>query len=148
MKGKLIFNDVSSEDLGVVIQTPPIYEYPERVYSSANIPGRNGDLVIDEKSYKNVERTYDLAKGFGAQKHYVPNAEKLLEWLTSAKGHYVRLEDTYDPDVYRLAMYTKSGSFTNYYDQALSFKVTFECKPQRFLKSGEEIIEFNKGPTA
>lgn len=148
MKGKLIFNDVSSEDLGVVIQTPPTYEYPERVYSSANIPGRNGDLVIDEKSYKNVERTYDLAKGFGAQKHYVPNAEKLLEWLTSAKGHYVRLEDTYDPDVYRLAMYTKSGSFTNYYDQALSFKVTFECKPQRFLKSGEEIVEFSKGPTA
>ena len=46
MKGKLIFNDVSSEDLGVVIQTPPIYEYPERVYSSANIPGRNGDLPL------------------------------------------------------------------------------------------------------
>lgn len=137
MKSTLIFNDISSNDLGLVIQAPPTYEFPERDMSSTHIPGRNGDLVIDNNCYKNVTRSYSLAKGYTTVKHHVPNATAILEWLTSANGDYVRLEDSYDPTVYRMARFYSSGSFTDYYDQALAISVSFECKPQRFLKEGD-----------
>lgn len=143
MKSKLIFNGVSSEDLGLVIQTPPTYEFPDRDMSSTHIPGRNGDLVIDNKCYKNVRRVYNLAKGFKNVEHLVPNAQEVLAWLTAPRGQYRRLEDDYDPEVYRMAMYNAAGSFTNYFDKALSINAEFICKPQRFLKSGDEPVVYN-----
>lgn len=143
MKKKLIFNGVSSIDLGLVIQTAPSRTFPERDVDSTHIPGRNGDIFVDNKCYKNVKREYSLAKGFFDVKHLAPNAQTVLAWLTSAKGKYVRLEDDYDPDVYRLAMYNESGSFTDFYDKALSILASFECKPQRFLKEGDEPVFFN-----
>lgn len=147
MKSTLIFNDISSADLGLVIQAPPTYEFPERDMASTHIVGRNGDLVVDNKCYKNVSRSYSLAMGYTAVKHHMPNATAILEWLTSANGQYVRLEDSYDSDVYRLARFYSSGSFTDYYDEALAISVSFECKPQRFLKTGD-IPYSTKGPVA
>lgn len=143
MKSKLIFNGISSEDLGLVIQAPPTYEFPERDMSSSHIPGRNGDLVIDNKCYKNISRSYSLALAYTTTKHHSPNASNVLEWLTSANGAYVQLEDDYDPDVYRIARFYSSGSFTDYYDQALAISVSFECKPQRYLKSGVTSYKTN-----
>lgn len=145
MKGKLIFNGVSSEELGIVIQTPPTYQFPDRDVETTHVPGRNGDIVIDNNCYKNVSRTYNLAKGFTILQHYTANSEAVLAWLTSGEGKYVRLEDTYDPEVYRMAMFNQSGSFTDFYDKALSIEAQFECKPQRYLKDGEIPIVYTIG---
>lgn len=139
---KLIFNGKSSEDLGVVIQNTPNYSYPERDIETTHIPGRNGDIVIDNKCYKNIQRQYSLAKGYFLTKGFNPNANSLVSWLTEPRGKYCRLEDDYDPDVYRLASYNEGASVINYYDQALVANVKFNCKPQRYLKSGEIPVQY------
>jgi len=139
---KLKFNGVSTEELGVVIQNTPSYSYPERDMETTHIPGRNGDIVIDNNCYKNVARQYNLAKGYFQTKGFSPNANTLVSWLTSSKGKYCRLEDDYDPEVYRLAMYNEGASITNFFDEALSAVVSFNCKPQRFLKSGEFPVKY------
>lgn len=133
---KLIFNGVSSEELGLVIQSDPVYNYPEKDVTSTHVPGRNGDILIDTGSYKNVSRTYSLGIGFKNGTTFIENSEKIIQWLKTANG-YSRLEDDYDSDVYRMARYSASGSLTNMYDEATTVSVQFECKPQRFLKSGE-----------
>lgn len=138
--GNLKFNGKSTEDLGLVIQTPPSYTFPEKDISSVHIPGRNGDLYINTNSYKNVERTYSIAKGFRKGTKLYTNSQEILAWLTSSNGNYARLEDTYDDEVYRLAVFNASGSFVNYFDKATSIDITFQCKPQRFLKSGEKPV--------
>lgn len=144
--GNLIFNGISTNDLGLVVQTPPTYTYPDRDMSTAHIPGRNGDLVIDNNCYKNVKRSYLLGLGFRKESGaYSKHSSKMLEWLTSAKGHYVRLQDDYDPTVYRMAMFNMAGSFTNIHDGALSFTAEFDCKPQRYLLSGEAIQTYTDG---
>ena len=56
---------------------------------------------------------------------------------------YHRLEDSDDPEVYRLAMFRSKGSLQNYYDKATILNVTFECKPQRYLKIGERLISYS-----
>lgn len=139
--GNLIFNGVSTEDLGLVIQAPPKYTFPAKDLSTSHVPGRNGDFILDTYCYSNVDRTYSIASVFRPGTDFMANAEKILKWLTEPSG-YRRLEDTYDPTVYRLAMFSSSGSLTNYYDAATSIDVTFNCKPQRFLKIGEEKTDY------
>lgn len=134
--GTIIFNGVSSADLGLVIQAPPVYNIPKRNYEVTHIPGRNGDVVIDTGSYDNVDRTYNIATVFKKDEKFIDKTVSINEWLHSAKG-YARLEDSYDPDVYRLAMYDENNSYTNIYNQVTATLITFNCKPQRYYLSGD-----------
>lgn len=142
--GIVKFNDILSTDLGLVVQVKPTYNSPEREYSSLHIPGRNGDLIIDNGCYLNVDKTYSFAKVFRKGEKFVESANSIMSWLNSANG-YARLEDSYEPDYYRLALYKQGGEMTNYYDQATVLDVTFECKPQRWLKSGDIEISIQNG---
>lgn len=140
--GNLIFNNISTEDLGLVIQAPPTYTFSSKDASTQHVPGRNGDILIDNKSYNNVDRTYSIASVFRPGTEFIANSQKIIEWLMSAKG-YCRLEDTYDPLVFRMAEYHANGSLTDYYGKATSINITFDCKPQRFLKGGEKAIDYS-----
>ena len=140
--GNLIFNGISAEDLGLVIQSPPAYTFPAKDLSTTHVPGRNGDLILDNYCYNNVDRVYSIASVFRPGTGFIANSEKIIKWLTSPTG-YCRLEDSYDPLVYRMASYAASGSLSNYYDQATSLSITFNCKPQRYLKSGEKQVNYS-----
>lgn len=142
--GVVTFNNISSESLGLVIQFIPSYTFPEKEYQTINIPGRNGDLVLDKGSYRNTERTYSFAKVFENGQTFVSEANKIVAWLHSAKG-YARLEDTYEPDYYRMAMYRSGGELSNFYDTATVLDVTFECKPQKYLKKGDIEVAKSDG---
>ena len=141
--GIVMFNGTSSQDLHALVQTAPEYEFPEKDYSVTHVEGRNGDIVIDTGSWQNVPRTYSLA--IDTRKiSYAEVASKLVQWLHSASG-YARLEDSYEPDFYRMAMYKDSGSISNIYSKAGQIEISFNCKPQRYLKSGEvsDLFTFN-----
>lgn len=133
--GIVIFNGISSQDLHIQVQTEPDYDFPEKDYEVTHVPGRNGDIVIDQGSWQNVSRKYNLAMD-ALKISYTEVASKLVQWLHSASG-YARLEDSYEPDFYRMAMYKDSGSITNIYNKAGQIEVEFTCKPQRYFKSGE-----------
>ena len=135
--GIITFNGSSSEGI-FVVEHPPEYEIPEREYEIVPVPGRNGDLVFDKGSYKNVDRSYDIAVGkIGGD--YTTLVNPISKWLHSTSG-YARLEDSYEPDYYKLAMYSEKKSFSNIYQQAGRATITFNRKPQRFLKSGDTKI--------
>ena len=133
--GIVIFNGISSNDLHIQVQTEPDYDFPEKDYEVTHVPGRNGDIVIDQGSWQNVSRKYNLAMDAG-KISYTEVASKLVQWLHSASG-YARLEDSYEPDFYRMAMYKDSGSISNIFNKAGQIDVEFTCKPQRYFKSGE-----------
>lgn len=59
---------------------------------------------------------------------------------------YQRLEDTYHPYEYRMARFISKMSVdtAGYMNRSGQFSLEFDCKPQRFLKSGEEAIEFTQ----
>ena len=142
--GELIFNGVSSKSIGVEVETFPEYHSPKRTYSKVHVPGRNGDLIVDGGCWENVTRTYLLAAG-SYDIPYREFANKLSSWLHSATT-YARLEDSYEPDYYRLAVFLEEVSLTNIYNHGTEMSVDFDCKPQRFLKIGEEIITITKSP--
>ena len=127
-----MIEETSSLDYGVIISKAAVFDAPARAYESVSVPGRNGAVLFDEGYYENVTVTYEAAL---LNKN--ANLDGFRAWLLSFTK-YVRLEDTYHSEEYRLAI--PSGGFSASMEQALKigrFKVQFDCKPQRFLKSGE-----------
>lgn len=143
--GVIIFNNKSSADCRIQVAHPPGYAYPERDYTITHIPGRNGDIIQDNGCYKNVERTYEVS--FDApNEDFATYANAVSAWLHSTTG-YARLEDSYEPNYYRMATYQESNIFENLYNQAGTATIVFECKPQRFLKTGDNIIAIQNSLT-
>lgn len=140
--GIIKYNGISTDEVGIVVETPPDYEIPERNYEIISVPGRNGDIVIDLNSYKNVVREYDIAIG-EEDGDFSVLSSKIANWLYSGHG-YLRLEDSYLPEYYMMAAVIAPNNIINILQQAGRATVQFNRKPQRFLKSGDRPITVTK----
>jgi phage-related protein len=136
--GVILFDGKSSVDYKIVVEHPPEYEIPEKEYEVISVPGRNGDVIIDKGSYKNTVRSYDIAVG-SLDEDFVVMANRISQWLRSKSG-YARLEDSYEPDYYKIAMYKDGASVENIIQHAGRVTINFNRKPQRFLKVGDTPI--------
>lgn len=143
--GVIWFNGVSSESLGILIEHPPNYEYPKKDLEIVHVPGRNGDVILDKGSWQNVDRSYEIAIA-GPESGFAAAAAALSKWLHGPSG-YARLEDSYEPDFFRVAFYQENNTITNLLTAAGRATVKFNCKPQRFLKSGEAAVSFEAAGT-
>lgn len=141
--GIIMFNGVSSEDYGILVEHPPGYQTPERDYEVTHIPGKNGDVLFDTGSYSNAERQYQIAFG-NLVEDYFTQASKVSKWLHEPNG-YARLEDSYEPDTFRMAYFKDSMDLENILFHAGRATIKFDCKPQRYLKIGEEATEVSDG---
>lgn len=141
MRKYLTFNGVDCRTYGVYISGGHTFDGPEREYENISVPGRDGDLLADTTRLQNIELTYPAFC-------YRPDQLRAFRsWILSVVG-YARLEDTYNPDEYRLAVY-KGGLTLDMLENltAGNFDLTFECKPQRYLKSGESFQTITSGGT-
>lgn len=136
MRNWFTFGGDSSKDYGVYISGDATYNGAERDYESVSIPGRNGDLTIDNGRYNNIELTY----GAFIVRDFDRNITRLRNYILGQRG-YKRLEDTYHPNEFRMARF--KGGFEVEPQSTLKegqFTLTFDCMPQRFLKSGEQKV--------
>lgn len=131
------FNGVSSATYNVTVEKCPSYAVAQRVVEHIQIPGRNGDLIRDTGAYGNVEQTYSIYFD-GRSSSFQDAAREVAAWLNGSFD-YCRLEDTYDPTVYRMAVMSNMTEYRNFRNRLGRADVTFSCKPQRFLKSGETL---------
>ena len=143
--GVIIFNNKSSADCRIQVAHPPGYAYPERDYTITHIPGRNGDIIQDNGCYKNVERTYEVS--FEVTNEDFATYANAVSALLHSTTSYALLEDSYEPNYYRMATYQESNIFENLYNQAGTATIVFECKPQRFLKTGDNTIAIQNSLT-
>ena len=132
----LTFGGKSTKDFGVFLVGNAVYNAPEREYEKVSIPGKNGDLLIDQKRFANLELSYDVI----LFEDFDRNITGLRNYLLTTVG-YNRLEDTYFPGEYRIARYASMFEVENFRHSDIgTFVITFDCKPQRFLKTGETAI--------
>lgn len=131
---------IPSDEVQVVVEKYPEQNGPEKQYETVQIPGRNGDLLLDNASYSNYEQRYEIY--FNANKKKTPTgARRVRAWLLSPKG-YQRLEDSYDPDYYRMAYYKGPPEIENAMNLFGRSTITFVCKPQRYRKDGQYPTTF------
>lgn len=136
----LTFDGESSRDYGVYISGSGVYNSPERDVEMITIPYRNGAFVQDNGRFNNIEVTYPAGVYADTEEDFAQAVSDFRNFLASKVG-YCRLEDEYHPDEYREAVYKSGLEVTPKMLKAGEFNIVFECKPQRFLKSGEERTE-------
>lgn len=142
----LTFNGESSRDYGVYITGQAVYNAPKRDVEMITIPGRNGSFPLDHGRYENIEVTYPAGVYADNEQDFAEAVSDFRNMLCSANG-YCRLEDEYNPDEYRMAIYKSGLEVEPALLKAGEFEITFECQPQRFLKSGEDAVAVVDGGT-
>lgn len=136
------FHNVSSDDVHVVVERYPNVIVPNRKQEKIAIPGRSGDLLIQQDAFENVRQQYDIY--ISAETPRLPTiAHKVAEWLC-VKG-YQRLEDSYWLDTFRLASFQGGIDIANILNRFGRGTIEFDCKPQRYYKSGDFFISLSNG---
>lgn len=137
---RAVFDGISTIDYDVyVYPTDTMYQAPAHQYTMLTVPGRSGSLLIDEKRFDNIDREYGVVIAESGKVNI-----DLLRNALASRGGYFRLEDTFDTTHFFMATYNKI--FTPAIDwRGNSAKITlsFNCKPQRYLKSGETVIDMS-----
>ncbi len=143
----ITFGGVNSADYGIYIGGEGTFNAPERDVEVVSVPGRNGNLIIDNGRFQNIEVKYSAINQEPDLATFAANLEAFRNAIASQKG-YQRLTDTFHPDEYRMATF-RSGLEINpiEYNTASEFEIVFDCKPQRFLTSGETSEEITNGGT-
>lgn len=139
------FGNVDSRNYGIYLYpTRDIYKAAEREYDTIEIPGRSGDLLIDAHRYSNVDVTYECL----VPELFTAHVKALRDILLATTG-YATLADSFNTDEFRKAYYTGQFEIRRVSrDGGMgSFDVTFHCKPQRFLTSGESTSTIANGGT-
>ena len=141
----LTYDGVDSRDFGVFLSGEGAFNAPARRGEMISIPGRNGSLFMDEGVFENITVEYPAFIGTGYEAIFRTKLGDLRSALTS-RGNYKRLTDTYHPDEFRLGVY-RSGLEVDpsVITRAGSFTMKFDCKPQRYLKIGEDPIVLTSG---
>lgn len=141
-----IFDGENSRDYGVYVTDVEVFGAPVRNVEMISIPGRNGSFVLDKGSYENIQVTYKCAMGCGSQADFNAGISAFRNMLASRTG-YKRLEDEINTSEYRMACFRGGISVPTLNKETAKFDVVFDCKPQRYLKSGETAVSISSGGT-
>ncbi len=136
MTQHLFFDGVDLNDFGALPYMGNIYASAARDYTAVSVPGRNGALIIDRGGYGNIARRWNVV--FSGPEA-AGNAARLRSFLTTRTG-YRRIEDTLHPEEFCVGCF--HGGLDSAFEENIryvQYELEFDCKPQRFLKSGEAV---------
>lgn len=116
-----------------------VYSSPKRNYESISIPGKSGNIILENDSFENLEHKYPAA----ITQDFDTNFLALKAYLLTKKGYH-KLVDTFNPDEFYLATFSRFEDVKqpNLNPTIGTLKMVFDRKPQRYLVSGETPIEF------
>ena len=134
------FNGTSCGSYGVTIANKNVYASPARDVESIVIPGRSGDLLIDNKRFENINITYKCyiipVAGYTTLSAQV---RAFKSWLLADFG-YKKLSDTYNTDYFRYAAFSEVLNIEEVFEQVGKVDITFNCKPFLYSDAGLTLI--------
>ena len=143
MMNYFIYNGISSLDMGIRIQSKDIFSTPKRDIKFKSINGRNGDLILSNNRYENVDVSYTVFVVAKSITELADKVTKIKQWLYSSTDSYARLEDSYDSKFYRKAVFYKALDIEDELSKVGVFTINFNCKPFKYDKIGDEEITIN-----
>ena len=147
MRHSIIFGGIDSADFGIYIGGEGTFNAPERDVEMISIPGRDGAFALDKGRFENIEVKYTVINQEPDLATFSANLEGFRNALCSQRG-YQRLEDTFHPDEYRMAVFADKFEVKPIeYNTAAEFDIVFNCKPQRYLTDGETAVSVDDGDT-
>lgn len=136
----LIFDGVKSSDYGIYISGEALFSAPKRDAEMISIPGRNGSFLLDNNRYENIQVTYPAFCYSSTYSGFISSIANFRNAIASKVG-YKRLTDTFHTTEYRMGAFLEGLEVDAIkYNSGATFDIVFECKPQRFLTSGESAV--------
>ena len=132
MRNYFVFDGKSSAEYDAWIASSNAFDGAEHDEEVIEIPGRNGALVFSNGRWKNFVAAVDCYISHDMR----TNVDGLRAFLSSKYG-YCRYEEAIKPDEFRLARFLGPFSLSASDRVGAAFTLSFDMKPQRFLKSGE-----------
>ncbi|MBE6719191.1 MAG: hypothetical protein E7571_00865 [Ruminococcaceae bacterium] len=134
------FDGRSSADFGLYISKKNIYSAPARDMQLISVPGRNGDVLIDNGRYENVDVLYTIGTADIKSK-----IKEIKTWL--CRPGYFDLTDTYQPEYVRKACFNSSLDVEELLNNVGTAAVRFSCKPFMYLRDSFTPIELTSATT-
>lgn len=137
MRNHFVLDGKPSTDFNTYIAKSRAFDGVEPDIESVVIPGRNGELTYSNHRYQVFEDEIEA---------YIPRdmmkyIDGLRDWLSSKMG-YVRYEEAIHPNEYRMARFSGAFSVSESDHKGAAITLPFTFQPQRWLKTGENTIEF------
>jgi len=133
---------------GLLIEAKNIHGLPERDVEKIHVPGRNGDVLVDYGSYKNMTVTYTCAITKYAA---LPELARLLTvgqqawWGFTPWRGYQLLRDGW-ANTERLAVHSSQIPMEEIIaNRLLRFVVSFDCKPQKYYNRAAVVTRSGAG---
>ena len=127
------FNNQSSANFGLYVSGKDIYSAPAYDQQFVSVPGRNGDVIIDNGRYNNIDVSYTCYC-----KDLSSNIKNIKQWL--CKPGYFKLTDTYDPSYFRYASFASKLKVDELLKNVGKADIVFNCKPFRYSTAGQTKI--------
>lgn len=139
-----VYNGNDSRDFGILIRTKNTYDAPQRDLNFISVPGRDGDLIIDNGKHPNVNINYGIMLVAPTLNSLEKNpnlnlaaASRTLKQMLYSSFNYYELTDSYDPDYFRLACFSGDLSWETKNTNVAYSEIKFSCKPYRYRKDGK-----------
>lgn len=133
------------DEVPALIASAPHIIRPTRKGTVTPIPGSSRELVEMEDAWESYDQPYSMFVGDGTPDS-IQEALNDVARVLYKTGLQVLLDD-YEPDYFRLAYYQGPFDVENRYTRLGKFDITFRCRPERFLISGNEAITVSSGDT-
>jgi len=133
----------SYNDFGLIVKDKSVYSSAAPDVSSQEIPGRSGDVIIDNKRFNNVDISYTCAF---ISEDFAAAARKIRAIIVGAQK-YKRLYDTYDPNYFRYAVIKNAIDITQKGINDGEAKIYFNCKPYLYSFAGQQTVTLTSAGT-
>ena len=147
MTNSVTFGGIDSATYGIYISGEGIFNAPARSVEMVAVPGRNGEIAIDQGRFENITVTYPAYVQKTSLATFSQALEQYRNAIMSLRG-YQRLTDSIHTGEFRMAMFNADFEVKPImYNTVATFDLVFTCKPQRFLTTGETVSTVTSGGT-
>lgn len=127
----------------IVLQKEIEFEPAEPVTESFKVPGKDGEIVYYDGSYRNV-KGLALCYVMGGQASDL--ITDINSWLLSTRG-YRRLEVLHEPLFYRMARVVHGAKMDHRINLLNAFEIEFDCEPYKYFVDGSRYISITGATT-
>lgn len=142
MEKKLIFNNICSEELGIIVVEGPPEVLAQEEYEEIIIEGRNGTLIENKGTFPNVEKSFILTT-IDLDQDIDLIIEKIKMWLFNIKDNKILYAIPNRYNIVKKVIIEEDIKTT--FEEYGDFKIKFLCEPFYYDLLEKNITITEKG---
>ena len=142
MEKKLIFNNICSEELGIIVVEGPPEVLAQEEYEEIIIEGRNGTLIENKGTFPNVEKSFILTT-IDLDQDIDLMIEKIKIWLFNIKDNKLLYAIPNRYNIVKKVVIEEDIKTT--FEEYGDFKIKFLCEPFYYNLLEKDITITEKG---